>query len=81
MGQAEASADALLSGVRMTYDQFIAELRKSGLCSSPRQAGMFDRPWHEAIASVPSSGKPRGEPSSPRREGVPSPRRLLRPPR
>src|SRR3989339_1098430 len=31
MSQAESSAEALLSGVRMTYDQFLAELRKFGL--------------------------------------------------
>jgi len=57
----------------MTYDQFIAELRKFGLVQLPAPGGMFDPSLHEAIASVPSSGKP-GGPSSPRRARVPSPR-------
>ena len=66
MGQAGASAEALLSGVRMTYDQFLSELRKFGLEQLPAQGGRFDPSLHEAIASVPSSGKP-GGPSSPKR--------------
>ena len=51
MGQGGASAGALLSGVRMTYDQFLAELRKFGLVQLPGQGGMFDPSLHEAIAS------------------------------
>ena len=66
MGQAGASAEALLSGVRMTHDQFLSELRKFGLEQLPAQGGTFDPSLHEAIASVPSSGKPGGR-SSPRR--------------
>ncbi|HEY6097560.1 MAG TPA: nucleotide exchange factor GrpE, partial [Candidatus Deferrimicrobium sp.] len=35
MGQATASAETLLSGVRMTYDLFLSELRKFGLEQLP----------------------------------------------
>ena len=79
MGQAEASADALLSGVRMTYDQFIAELRKFGLVQLPAPGGMFDPSLHEAIASVPSSGKPGGTILAEARKGYLLHGRLLRP--
>lgn len=79
MGQAGASADALLSGVRMTYDQFIAELRKFGLVQLPAPGGMFDPSLHEAIASVPSSGKPGGTILAEARKGYLLHGRLLRP--
>ena len=79
MGQAGASADALLSGVRMTYDQFLAELRKFGLVQLPAPGGMFDPSLHEAIASVPSSGKPGGTILAEARKGYLLHGRLLRP--
>ena len=79
MGQAGASADALLSGVRMTYDQFLAELRKFGLVQLPAAGGMFDPSLHEAIASVPSSGKPGGTILAEARKGYLLHGRLLRP--
>ena len=79
MGQAGASADALLSGVRMTYDQFLAELRKFGLVQFPAPGGMFDPSLHEAIASVPSSGKPGGTILAEARKGYLLHGRLLRP--
>lgn len=79
MGQAGASADALLSGVRMTYDQFLSELRKFGLEQLPAQGGMFDPSLHEAIASVPSSGKPGGTILAEARKGYLLHGRLLRP--
>ncbi|MEK7365717.1 MAG: nucleotide exchange factor GrpE, partial [Candidatus Deferrimicrobiota bacterium] len=56
MDQAGTSADALLSGVRMTYDLFLSELRKFGLEQLLAQGRTFDPSLHEAIASVPSSG-------------------------
>jgi len=79
MGQAGASAEALLSGVRMTYDQFLLELRKFGLEQLPAQRGTFDPSLHEAIASVPSSGKPRGAILAEARKGYLLHGRLLRP--
>ena len=79
MGQAGASADALLSGVRMTYDLFLSELRKFGLEQLPAQGGIFDPSLHEAIASVPSSGKPGGTILAEARKGYLLHGRLLRP--
>jgi molecular chaperone GrpE len=79
MGQASASADALLSGVRMTYDLFLSELRKFGLEQFPAQNGMFDPSLHEAIASVPSSGMPGGTILAEARKGYLLNGRLLRP--
>jgi len=79
MGQAGASAEALLSGVRMTYDLFLLELRKFGLEQLPAQGGTFDPSLHEAIASVPSSGKPGGTILAEARKGYLLRGRLLRP--
>jgi molecular chaperone GrpE len=79
MGQAGASAGALLSGVRMTYDLFLSELRKFGLEQLPAQGGAFDPSLHEAIASVPSSGKPGGTILAEARKGYLLHGRLLRP--
>jgi len=79
MGQAGASADALLSGIRMTYDLFLLELRKFGLEQLPAQGGTFDPSLHEAIASVPSSGMPGGTILAEARKGYLLRGRLLRP--
>ena len=79
MGQAGASAEALLSGVRMTHDLFLSELRKFGLEQLPAQGGTFDPSLHEAIASVPSSGKPGGTILAEARKGYLLHGRLLRP--
>ena len=79
MGQEGASAAALLSGVRMTYDQFLLELRKFGLEQLPAQGGTFDPALHEAIASVPASGKPGGTILAEARKGYLLNGRLLRP--
>jgi molecular chaperone GrpE len=79
MGQEEASAAALLSGVRMTHDQFLLELRKFGLEQLDVQGGTFDPSLHEAIASVPASGKPGGTILAEARKGYLLHGRLLRP--
>lgn len=79
MGQKGASAEALLSGVRMTYDLFLSELRKFGLEQLPAQVGTFDPSLHEAIASVPSPGKPGGSILAEARKGYLLHGRLLRP--
>ncbi|TFH32932.1 MAG: nucleotide exchange factor GrpE [Deltaproteobacteria bacterium] len=79
MVQAVASADSLLSGVRMTYDLFLSELRKFGLEQLPAQGGTFDPSLHEAIASVPSSEIPGGTILAEARKGYLLHGRLLRP--
>jgi molecular chaperone GrpE len=79
MGQEGASAEALLSGVRMTHDQFLLELRKFGLEQLSAQGGTFDPSLHEAIASVPSSGMPGGTILAEARKGYLLHGRLLRP--
>ena len=79
MGQERASAAALLSGVRMTHDQFLLELRKFGLEQLSAQGGTFDPSLHEAIASVPASGKPGGTILAEARRGYLLHGRLLRP--
>jgi molecular chaperone GrpE len=79
MGQAGASADALLSGVRMTYGLFLSELGKFGLVQMSAQAGTFDPSLHEAIASVPSPGTPAGVILAEARKGYLLNGRLLRP--
>ena len=79
MGQEGASAAALLSGVRITHDQFLLELRKFGLEQIPAPGGTFDPSLHEAIASVPASGKPGGTILAEARKGYLLHGRLLRP--
>jgi len=79
MGQQGASAGTLLSGVRMTYDQFLAELRKFGLEPVSAQGRAFDPVLHEAIASVPSGGAPEGTVLAEARKGYLLHGRLLRP--
>ena len=79
MGQEGASAAALLSGVRITHDQFLLELRKFGLEQIPSPGGTFDPSLHEAIASVPASGKPGGTILAEARKGYLLHGRLLRP--
>jgi molecular chaperone GrpE len=79
MAQEGVSAVALLSGVRMTHDQFLLELRKFGLEQLSAQGGTFDPSLHEAIASVPASGKPGGTILAEARKGYLLHGRLLRP--
>lgn len=79
IGQTGASAEALLSGVRMTHDQFLSELRKFGLEQLSAQGGMFDPSLHEAIASVSSPGMPGGTILAEARRGYLLNGRLLRP--
>jgi molecular chaperone GrpE len=70
---------ALLSGVRMTYDQFLAELRKFGLEQISAVGEPFDPNLHEAIARVPWEGKPEGTVLDESRKGYLLNGRLLRP--
>ncbi len=79
MGQSEASTEAVLAGVRMTYDMFLAELRKFGLEQISSLEEPFDPARHEAIGSVPWEGKPEGTVLSEARKGYLLHGRLLRP--
>jgi len=79
IGQQGASVEALLSGVRMTYDLFLAELRKFGLEQLSVEGQAFDPVLHEAIASVPWGGKPEGTVLAEARKGYLLHGRLLRP--
>src|SRR5512139_1452613 len=79
MGQTGADPSALLSGVRMTYDQFLVELRKFGLEQVSADGREFDPALHEAIASVPWKGLPGGTVLSEARKGYLLNGRLLRP--
>ena len=79
MSLAGGSAETLLTGVRMTYDQFLSELRKFGLEQFQAQGGTFDPSLHEAIASVPSAGRPEGAILAEARKGYLLHGRLLRP--
>ncbi|MBI5420120.1 MAG: nucleotide exchange factor GrpE [Deltaproteobacteria bacterium] len=76
---ASGSPEGLLSGVRMTYEQFLAELRKFGLTQISAEGEMFDPNLHEAIALVPWEGKPDGTVLSEARKGYLLSGRLLRP--
>jgi len=60
MGQEGASAETILSGIRMTYDSFLGELRKFGLEQVSSVGNVFDPSFHEAVGAVPLAGKPEG---------------------
>ncbi len=79
MSQEGASTEAVLAGVRMTYDQFLAELRKFGLEQFASEGDAFDPSRHEAIGSVPWEGKAEGTVLSEMRKGYLLNGRLLRP--
>jgi molecular chaperone GrpE len=79
MGQEGATAEAIVSGVRMTYDAFLGELRKFGLEQTASVGSVFDPSLHEAIGAVPCAGKPEGTVLSESRKGYRLNGRLLRP--
>jgi len=76
---ADTPAEALLSGVRMTYDQILVELRKFGLEQISAVGESFDPNRHEAIAKVAWEGKPEGSVLAESRKGYLLNGRLLRP--
>jgi molecular chaperone GrpE len=77
--QAIENAEALLSGVQMTYEQVLSELRKFGLEQISSVGEPFDPNLHEAIARVPWEGKPEGTVLAESRKGYLLNGRLLRP--
>ncbi len=81
MSQAAAtgSPEGLLAGVRLTYDQFLAELKKFGLERIDAQGEAFDPTRHEAIAQMAWEGKAEGTVLSEARKGYLLNGRLLRP--
>jgi len=76
---ADTPAEALLSGVQMTYDQILGELRKFGLEQISAVGESFDPNRHEAIARVAWEGKPEGAVLAESRKGYLLNGRLLRP--
>ncbi|HSQ53980.1 MAG TPA: nucleotide exchange factor GrpE [Candidatus Bathyarchaeia archaeon] len=77
--QAIENAEALLSGVQMTYEQVLGELRKFGLEQISSVGEPFDPNLHEAIARVAWGGKPEGTVLAESRKGYLLNGRLLRP--
>lgn len=77
--QAIENAEALLSGVQMTYEQVLGELRKFGLEQISSVGEPFDPNLHEAIARVAWEGKPEGTVLAESRKGYLLNGRLLRP--
>lgn len=76
--EATGSADALLSGVRMTYEQLLAGLRKFGLEQLDAVGKPFDPNLHEAVAVVPWEGALEGTVLAESRKGYLLNGRLLR---
>lgn len=76
---ADGAAEAILSGVRMTYDQILAELRKFGLERIEAVGKPFDPNLHEAVGVVPWEGSPDGTVLAESRRGYLLNGRLLRP--
>lgn len=77
--QSSGTPEALLSGVQMTYDQIIAELRKFGLEQVEAVGKPFDPNLHEAIARVSAAGTSEGTVLAEGRKGYLLSGRLLRP--
>ena len=79
LGQEGASAEAILSGVRMTRDLFLGELRKFGLEPLSPVGNAFDPSVHEAVGAMPRQGMPEGTVLTESRKGYLLNGRLLRP--
>jgi molecular chaperone GrpE len=81
ISQAEGAgaADAFVSGVRMTYEQLIAELRKFGLEQIDAVGKVFDPNLHEAIARVATDAEAENTVKDEARKGYLLNGRLLRP--
>lgn len=73
------SSEAILSGVKITYDQILAELKKFGLEQVESVGKPFDPNLHEAIGVVPWEGSPEGTVLAENRKGYLLNGRLLRP--
>jgi len=73
------SGEAILSGVRMIYDQVLAELKKFGLDQVESAGKPFDPNLHEAIGVVPREDSPEGTVLAESLKGYLLNGRLLRP--
>ncbi|MGA6992378.1 MAG: nucleotide exchange factor GrpE [Candidatus Deferrimicrobiaceae bacterium] len=73
------NAEVLLSGVQMTYEQALGELRKFGLEQLSSVGKPFDPNLHEAIARTAGEGKPEGTVLAESCKGYLLNGRLLRP--
>jgi molecular chaperone GrpE len=76
---ASGSVEGLISGVRLTYNQFLSELKKFGLEQISTEGETFDPTLHEAIAQMECEGKAEGAIVSEARKGYTLNGRLLRP--
>jgi molecular chaperone GrpE len=74
-----ATAEAILSGVRMTYELFLSELRKFGVEQFEAAGKPFDPSLHEAVAHLPAPGVEEGTVVAEARKGYLLNGRLLRP--
>ena len=79
MSQADAPVDAILSGIRMTYDLLLSDLGKFGLEQVSSEGKLFDPSLHEAVGAVPVADAPEGAVLSESRKGYLLNGRLLRP--
>jgi molecular chaperone GrpE len=79
IGQEGASADAILTGVKMIYDSLLTDLGKFGLSQISSEGEMFDPSRHEAVGAMPASGMPEGVVLFESRKGYLLNGRLLRP--
>lgn len=77
--EATGAAGALVSGVRMTYERLLADLRKFGLEQVEAVGKPFDPNLHEAVGVVPWEGEPEGTVLAENRKGYLLNGRLLRP--
>lgn len=73
------AGEAILSGVRMIYDQVLAELKKFGLEQVESMGRPFDPNLHEAVGVVPWEGSPEGTVLAENLKGYLLNGRLLRP--
>ena len=79
MSQERASADAILTGVRMAYDSLLADLGKFGLEQTPSEGKPFDPSLHEAVGAVTGTDALEGTVLYESRKGYMLKGRLLRP--
>lgn len=77
--QITGNAEALLSGVQMTYEQILGGLRKFGLEQISAVGEPFDPNLHEAIAKISQEGTSEGTVLAESHKGYLLNGRLLRP--
>lgn len=79
--QADAGAQALMTGIQAVYDQFAAALRKHGVTPFEAQGQAFDPEHHEAMTLMPSDEVPQGRVAEVLQKGYRLHGQLIRPSR